>query len=155
MLPSKQGYDEVKMDSNSDELSVDERNVDPAVRYHPSIGVGNTRQIALNLFVEDVGLDETFTHCITENVSRPLDWIPGDLMAVLSHLVESLQLLLLLPCHQAGFDEVIVGWEPAGHLTGDPSEAQYAGQVCQPDYRFSCLRGLNWIFLRFTSYQQE
>ena len=132
-LPSKQGYDEVKMNSNSDKLSVDERNVDPAVRYHPSIGVGNTRQIALNLFVEDIRLDETFTHCITKNVSRPLDWIPGDLVTVLSHLVESLQLLLLLPSHQAGFNEVIVGWEPPGHLTGHSSEAQYAGQVCQPN----------------------
>ena len=152
LLPSKQGYDEVKMDSNSDELSVDERNVDPAVRYHPSIGVGNTRQIALNLFVEDIRLDEAFTHCITENVSRPLDWIPGDLVTVLSDLVQSLQLLLLLPCHQAGFHEVIVGWEPAGHLAGDSSETQYAGQVGQSDYHFSGLLRLNWIFLRLTNY---
>ena len=152
MLPSKQGYDEVKMDSNSNELSVDQRNVDPAVRYHPSIGVGNTRQIVLKFFVEDVGLDEAFRHCVTENVSGPLDWIPGDLVTVLSHLVQSSQLLLLLPRHQAGLNEVVVGWEPAGHLAGDSSETQYAGQVSQSDYHFSRLLRLNWIFLRFTNY---
>ena len=142
-IPSEEGYEEVKMNGNSDELCVDQRNVDPAVRDHPSIGVGNTSQVILKFFVEDIRLDEALGHRVTENVSRPLDWIPGDLVTVLSDLVQSLQLLLLLPCHQAGFHEVIVGWEPAGHLTGDSSETQYAGQVCQSNYHFSCLRGLH------------
>ena len=143
------------MNSNSHELCVDQGNVDPAVGYHPRIGVGNTSKVVLKFSVEDIRLDEAFGHCVTENESSPLDWIPGDLVTVLSHLVESLQLLLLLPCHQASFDEVVVSWEPAGHLTGDSSQTQYAGQVCKPNYHFSCLLGLNLIFLCFTNYKIE
>ena len=86
-IPSEEGNEEVKMNGNSDELCVNQGNVDPAVRDHPSIGVGNTSQVILKFFVEDIRLDEALGHRVTENVSRPLDWIPGDLMTVFCDLV--------------------------------------------------------------------